>query len=52
MFAHRKLRDFVKTPLLMGEHIRGLEAKADMIHAGAADYVRAGAGAQMAVSPA
>ena len=23
MFAHRKLRDFIKTPLLMGEHIRG-----------------------------
>ena len=45
MFAHRKLKDFIKTPLLMGEHIRGLEAKADMIHAGAADYVRASAGA-------
>jgi L-alanine-DL-glutamate epimerase-like enolase superfamily enzyme len=44
MFAHRKLRDFIKTPLLTGEHLRGLEAKADMIHAGAADYVRAGAG--------
>jgi L-alanine-DL-glutamate epimerase-like enolase superfamily enzyme len=44
MFAHRKLREFIKTPLLTGEHLRGLEAKADMIHAGAADYVRAGAG--------
>jgi L-alanine-DL-glutamate epimerase-like enolase superfamily enzyme len=44
LFAHRKLRDFIKTPLLTGEHLRGLEAKADMIHAGAADYVRAGAG--------
>ena len=28
-FAHAKLREFIKTPLLMGEHIRGLEAKAD-----------------------
>ncbi len=40
-FAHAKLREFVKTPLLMGEHIRGLEAKADTIATKAADYVRA-----------
>lgn len=40
-FAHVKLRDFIKTPLLMGEHVRGLEAKADTIYAGATDYVRA-----------
>jgi L-alanine-DL-glutamate epimerase-like enolase superfamily enzyme len=43
-FAHAKLREFVKTPLLMGEHIRGLEAKADTIATKAADYVRANAG--------
>ena len=42
-FAHRKLKDFIKTPLLMGEHIRGLEAMSDMIESGAADYVRASA---------
>ena len=42
-FAHRKLKEFVKTPLLMGEHIRGLEAMSDMIESGAADYVRASA---------
>ena len=30
-FAHAKLREFIKTPLLMGEHIRGLEAKSDTI---------------------
>lgn len=42
-FAHVKLRDFIKTPLLMGEHVRGLEAKADTIYAGATDYVRANA---------
>ncbi len=40
IFAHVKLKEFVKTPLLAGEHIRGLEAKGDLIHAGAADYVR------------
>ena len=43
-FAHSKLRQFIKTPLLLGEHVRGLEQKADTIHAGAADYVRAGVG--------
>ena len=39
-FAHSKLRDFIKTPLLTGEHILGLEAKADAIHHRAADYLR------------
>lgn len=43
-FAHVKLREFIKTPMLMGEHVRGLEAKADTIYAGAADFVRANAG--------
>ncbi|HEV2126095.1 MAG TPA: enolase C-terminal domain-like protein [Chloroflexota bacterium] len=43
-YAHVKLREFIKTPLLMGEHIRGLEAKADTIQARATDYVRANAG--------
>ena len=44
-FAHSKLRDFIKTPLLTGEHIRGLEGKADCIVNRAADYVRASVGA-------
>jgi L-alanine-DL-glutamate epimerase-like enolase superfamily enzyme len=39
--AHRKLRQLPSTPLLMGEHVRGLEAKADTITAEATDYVRA-----------
>ena len=39
-FAHSKLRDFIRTPLLTGEHILGLEAKADAIHNRAADYIR------------
>lgn len=38
--AHRKLRQLLKTPLLMGEHVRGLEAKADTITSEATDYVR------------
>jgi L-alanine-DL-glutamate epimerase-like enolase superfamily enzyme len=39
--VHRKLRQLLRTPLLMGEHVRGLEAKADTIAAEATDYVRA-----------
>ena len=39
-FAHAKLRELIKTPMLMGEHVRGLEATADSIYAGATDFVR------------
>jgi L-alanine-DL-glutamate epimerase-like enolase superfamily enzyme len=38
--SHRKLRQMIRTPILMGEHIRGLEAKADTITAEATDFVR------------
>lgn len=40
-FAHRKLRQFIKTPLLQTEHVRGVEPKADFIVAEATDFVRA-----------
>jgi L-alanine-DL-glutamate epimerase-like enolase superfamily enzyme len=40
-FAHRKLRQFVKTPLLQTEHVRGLEPKADFIVGDGTDFVRA-----------
>lgn len=39
-FAHRKLRQLVKTPLLQGEHLRGLEPHIDLIVAEATDFVR------------
>ncbi len=39
--AHRKLRQMIKTPLLITEHVRGLEPKADFIAAEATDFVRA-----------
>ena len=42
-FAHRKLRQMIKTPLLQTEHIRLLEQHVDFIVADATDYVRAGA---------
>jgi L-alanine-DL-glutamate epimerase-like enolase superfamily enzyme len=38
--AHRLWRDRIATPLLVGEHVRGLEAKADMAVSGASDMVR------------
>jgi L-alanine-DL-glutamate epimerase-like enolase superfamily enzyme len=44
-FAHVQLKGLIKTPMLMGEHIRGLEAKADTITNRATDYVRANAAA-------
>lgn len=39
-FAHRKLRQLVKTPLLQMEHIRGLEQHVDFIIAEGTDFVR------------
>ncbi len=38
--AHRKLRELISTPLLIGEHIRGIEAKVDLLVSGGTDYVR------------
>jgi L-alanine-DL-glutamate epimerase-like enolase superfamily enzyme len=40
-FAHRKLREMIRTPLLQTEHVRGVEPKADFIIAGGTDFVRA-----------
>ena len=37
---HRKLRQLIHTPLLQGEHIRGLEVKADLIAAEGTDFLR------------
>lgn len=39
-FAHRKLREKLKTPLLQTEHVRGLEPKADFLIAGGTDFLR------------
>ena len=37
--AHKRLRDFIKTLLLIGEHIRGFEQKADFVIAGGTDIL-------------
>ena len=39
-FAHRKLRELLVTPLLLTEHVRGLEARVDFMVNGATDFVR------------
>ena len=40
MFAHRKLRQIIKTPLLISEHIRGVEPHVDFMVAEATDFIR------------
>ena len=39
-FAHRKLRQLIKTPLLQGEHVCGLEPRINFMLAGATDFLR------------
>jgi L-alanine-DL-glutamate epimerase-like enolase superfamily enzyme len=43
-FSHRKLRQLLKTPLLMTEHVRTLEPHIDFALAEATDYVRGDVG--------
>jgi L-alanine-DL-glutamate epimerase-like enolase superfamily enzyme len=40
-FAHRKLKQLIKTPLLQGEHVHLVETHMDMSLAEATDFVRA-----------
>ena len=39
--SHRRLREMIKTPLLLGEHVRGLELNATLVLADGTDFVRA-----------
>ena len=39
-FAHNKLRQMIKTPLLQTEHVRGVETKCDFLMAGGTDFLR------------
>ena len=39
--GHQALKQFVKTPILITEHIRNLETAVDMLIAGASDFARA-----------
>ena len=39
-FAHRKLRQLIRTPLLQTEHVRSLEPHIDFVLADATDFVR------------
>ena len=40
-FGHQRLREKLKTPLLVTEHVRGLEQKASFVVAGGCDMVHA-----------
>jgi L-alanine-DL-glutamate epimerase-like enolase superfamily enzyme len=40
-FAHKKLRELIRTPLLQTEHVRGVEPKADFLIQGGTDLLRA-----------
>ena len=42
-FAHKKLRELIKTPLLLGEHVRGFELHVDQVVGEGTDFVRADA---------
>ena len=39
--AHRRLREMIRTPILLGEHLRGLELQANLVLADGTDFVRA-----------
>jgi L-alanine-DL-glutamate epimerase-like enolase superfamily enzyme len=39
-YAHRKLRQMIRTPILQCEHVRGVEPKADFLNAEATDFLR------------
>ena len=43
-FAHRKLRQLIRTPLLQTEHVRSLEPHVDFVVAEATDFVRGDVG--------
>jgi L-alanine-DL-glutamate epimerase-like enolase superfamily enzyme len=40
-FGHKRLREKLKTPLLVSEHVRGLEQKASFLVAGGCDMIHA-----------
>ncbi|MEX0428625.1 enolase C-terminal domain-like protein [Nocardioides sp. DS6] len=50
--AHRRLRELLRTPLLMGEHVRGFSAHVDQVVAGGTDFVRADAGLDAGITGA
>jgi L-alanine-DL-glutamate epimerase-like enolase superfamily enzyme len=50
--AHKVLRERVTTPILVGEHMRGLESKADLAVSGACDFVRVNPNYDMGITGA
>ncbi|HEY8596664.1 MAG TPA: enolase C-terminal domain-like protein [Devosiaceae bacterium] len=50
--AHRRLRELISTPLLIGEHVRGLQSVANLVTAGGTDFVRADPDLDMGITGA
>ncbi|MEO9820972.1 MAG: enolase C-terminal domain-like protein [Paracoccaceae bacterium] len=50
--AHLRLRELIKTPILIGEHVRGLEAKTNLALSGASDFVRVNPDLDMGITGA
>lgn len=50
--AHRMLKERIQTPLLIGEHIRGLETKANFAVSGVSDFVRVNPDLDMGITGA
>ncbi len=51
-FSHKKLRQFIKTPILITEHVRALESKCSVILEGGTDFVRTDPEYDMGISGA
>ena len=48
--AHRRLRQLIKTPLLLGEHVRCVESVATLVLADGTDFVRADPNLDMGIT--
>lgn len=50
--AHKFLRERISTPLLIGEHVRGLEGKTNFALSGASDFIRVNPDLDMGITGA
>lgn len=48
--AHRRLREMISTPILLGEHVRGVEQVANLVLADGTDFVRADPNLDMGIT--
>lgn len=48
--SHRRLREMISTPILLGEHVRGVEQVANLVLADGTDFVRADPNLDMGIT--